>query len=184
MDRIKQITILDPSYQLKSEIAGVSISYKKPSTQGIISFDDESFDLVTCFGVLHHIANVSFVISEIGRVLRKDHYALIREPAITMGDWRKGRPGLTPRERGIPEALMRQAIEKAGLEVVSRTYCDFAPIIKMGKVLRLRAVYNSPWLTWLDALASRLFSWNLRYHRTNVFQKIAPASIFWVCRKL
>lgn len=184
ISRIQQITILDPSLQLKvTNIEGIPVNYERPDPLGVIGFDDSSFDLVTCFGVLHHIPNVSFVTSEIGRVLRHGCYALIREPCISMGDWRQRRPGLTAHERGIPERIMRRAIEAAGLEVVSRAYCDFAPIAKLGKVLGARDIYNNRWLTRLDALASKMFAWNIRYQHTSSFHKLAPASIYWVCRK-
>jgi SAM-dependent methyltransferase len=184
LDRIRKITILDPSDQLKvTEIDDVPVSFQKPDTQGAINFADESFDLVTCFGVLHHIPNVSFVTYEMGRVLRKGAFALIREPAVSMGDWRCHRPGLTANERGIPELLMRNAIESAGLTVTKRTYCDFVPIAKLGKLLKVGSVYNSTWLTRLDALASQMLAWNVHYQRQNILHKIAPASIFWVCQK-
>lgn len=185
IDRISKITILDPSHQLKvTKIDDVPVRYQKPDTQGAIRFADESFDMVTCFGVLHHIPNVSFVTSEMGRVLRKGAFALIREPAVSMGDWRHHRVGLTAHERGIPEPLMRNAIEAAGLTVTKRAYCDFGSIAKLGKLLKVGGgVYNNHWLTKLDALASQMFAWNLRYHSQNVLHKIAPASIFWVCQK-
>src|SRR5438034_6737267 len=35
--------------------------YVKPRTNGDMPFDRETFDLITCFGVLHHIANISHV---------------------------------------------------------------------------------------------------------------------------
>ena len=118
-----------------------------------------------------------------GRVLRKGAFALIREPAVSMGDWRRHRAGLTANERGIPEPLMRNAIESAGLTVTKRTYCDFAPIAKLGKLLKVGGVYNYTWLTQLDAIASQMLAWNVRYQSQNILHKIAPASIFWVCQK-
>lgn len=184
INRIDKITILDPSDQLKvKEVGGVHVEYERPCATGKIGFADDSFDLITCLGVLHHVPNVTYVISEMGRVLRSGGYALIREPAIGMGDWRKPRPGLTANERGIPELIMRDAIEAADLHVVSRAYCDFAPIAKLGKIFGIRAVYNSPFLTRLDALASQVFAWNIHYQSKSTLHKIAPASVFWVCEK-
>lgn len=184
LSRIGEITILDPSDQLEvKEIDGVPVNYRKPDIQGTIRFPDASFDLVTCFGVLHHIPNVSYVIREMTRVLRHGGYALIREPSVSMGDWRYPRPGLTTHERGIPEHLMRKAIDAAGLDVVSLSYCDFAPISKIGKLLGVPAVYNSQLLTLIDAVASKAFSWNTRYQYENSLHKVAPSSIFWVCQK-
>lgn len=184
LDRIMNITIIDPSDQLAvKSIEGVPVKYKKPDPQGLIRFPDESFDLLTCFGVLHHIPNVSFLLKEMGRVVRKGAFVLIREPAVSMGDWRYSRPGLTMHERGIPERLMRSAIESAGLEITNSIYCDFAPIAKLGKILKIENIYNSPAITKLDALFCKMFAWNLRYHNERIWHKVAPSSIYWVCQK-
>lgn len=37
---------------------------------GSIDFPDNFFDLILCFATLHHIPNVTFVISELFRTLR------------------------------------------------------------------------------------------------------------------
>lgn len=79
---------------------------------GKISFEDNSFDLITSFSVLHHVPNVSFVISELVRVLSKDGYLLIREPIHSMGDWSVKREGLTKNERGIHYKLLEQFIDR------------------------------------------------------------------------
>jgi len=184
IDRLGRITILDPSDQMVvKEIENVPVSYKKPDPMGDIDFPDGTFDLVTCFGVLHHIPNVSHVVAEIGRVLRPGAFVLLREPVVNMGDWRKPRPGLTRRERGIPRAIMRDAIRSAGLDVVSEKPCDFPPLLRLAKGVRLPEFFNSVALTRLDAFASGLFSWNIRYNRTRRIHKFAPASVSWVCSK-
>ncbi|WP_339831375.1 methyltransferase domain-containing protein [uncultured Parvibaculum sp.] len=184
LDRLGHITILDPSDQLKvAEIRGIPVSYKKPNSLGVIEFPDSTFDLITCFGVLHHIPNVSYVTSEMGRVLCPGGYLLLREPSVSMGDWRKPRRGLTARERGIPEKIMQASLDAAGLEIISKAYCDFSPLPRLAEMLGLTEIYNSAVLTQIDALAGRLFAWNKRYHRTSAIHSVAPASIFWVCRK-
>lgn len=167
LDLIEKITILDPSDHFKvSEIEGIPITYRKPHPLGHIEFPDDTFDLITCFAVLHHIPNVSFVVQEMGRVLRKGSFLLMREPCVSMGDWRMPRSGLTKRERGIPETIMHTALRNVGFEVVSKTHCNFSPIPRLAKMVGIADIYNSKAITRLDAVASKLFSRNNRYHRT------------------
>lgn len=129
LDRIDELVILDPSDKMSTTSVGtVPVNYKKPNPLGQIELPDNMFDLITCFGVLHHVPNVSFVVKEMGRVLKAGGYALIREPVVNMGDWRQPRRGLTSRERGIPETIMLNALDEARIQVVSKTYCDFAPV--------------------------------------------------------
>jgi len=98
--KCKEITILEPAEGFRSiELCGVRINYVKPLPSGILPFDDKSFDLITCFGVLHHVPNVSTVMKEFHRTLRPNGFLLIREPEVSMGDWRKPRKGGTKREK-------------------------------------------------------------------------------------
>ena len=67
-----QLTILDPSDAFVSnEIHGVPCKYIKPEISGKLPFDDGEFDLITAFGVLHHIPNVTAVMSELSRVTKR-----------------------------------------------------------------------------------------------------------------
>ncbi len=117
MRSIEQITILDPSEQfVVNEFKGKPIIYVKPTVEGKMEFPNNSFDVITSFGTLHHIPNVEFIIDEMARVLKPGGYLLIREPIISMGDWRNPRNGLTSRERGIPFELMKNYILKNKLK--------------------------------------------------------------------
>lgn len=181
--RVQDVVISDPSEAFGvSEIRGVPVRYTKPQMDGSIPFPDGEFDLLTCFGVLHHIPNVSAVVAELYRCLAPGGYALVREPIISMGDWRKPRRGLTMRERGIPIAIMRRLLLAVGFRVVRETLCVF-PLTYRLRFLLKEPVFNYRWVVWWDRVVSALFAWNLRYHATNLAQKLRPAAAFYVLTK-
>jgi ubiquinone/menaquinone biosynthesis C-methylase UbiE len=92
IQRAQAVTIVDPSGAFSSDtIHGVRASYVKPTPTGALPFSEEEFDLITCFGVLHHIPNVTTVVTELVRTLQPGGHILIREPIVSMGDWRKPR---------------------------------------------------------------------------------------------
>jgi SAM-dependent methyltransferase len=183
LDQISLLTIVDPSAAfVHGQVHNVPVQYVKPSATGAQPFADSSFDLITCFGVLHHIPNVSYVLSELARVLSRGGYLLIREPIVSMGDWRFPRPGLTRNERGIPLRILRQIVAATGLATVSCVARGFAPIEKVASIAKID-LYNSSALVAVDALISNMFSWNDRYHATTVFQRIRPTSAFLVLCK-
>ena len=126
-DRIDDLTIVEPSSLRETHVNGVPIRYVEPASSGDLPFDDRSFDLVTGFGVLHHIPNVSHVIAEVGRVTKRGGWFLSREPIISLGDWGRPRRGLTKNERGIPRHLYLKALQDAGFEVVSASPCSSRP---------------------------------------------------------
>ena len=140
-----------------------------------------TFDLITCLGVLHHIPNVSTVLTELRRSLKPGGYLLLREPVISMGDWRHPRPGLTQHERGIPLPLFRTLIAQRDFEVVSERLCMFPATAKLASAAG-QAAYNSPFATRLDAVLSRILAWNLRYHATSLPAKFRPTSVYYVLR--
>lgn len=181
--RIHRITIVDPSFEMRSaSIAGVPVRYVKPRVEGDLPFSESVFDLVTCFGTLHHIPNVSKVVGEIHRCLVPGSYVLIREPIVSMGDWRLPRHGLTKRERGIPLGLFRRIARRAGFQVVRERLC-MCPLISRLQPLMRERVYNSEWAVKLDGILCRLLAWNLHYHATHAYQKVSPSSVFFVLRK-
>lgn len=180
-NNLSKITIIDPSDAFcdTTEILSIPCVYRKPNASGDMSFEDGFFDLISCLGVMHHIPNVSHVLRECGRCLRKGGVMLLREPITSMGDWRKPRLGLTKRERGIPLHLMDEMISLAGLRVVHKSLCHFPVVPKVAKKFGV-AAYNSQLLTAIDSLLSILFSWNLKYHRTRSFEKFGPAAVYYV----
>ncbi|MBU3924009.1 MAG: class I SAM-dependent methyltransferase [Nanoarchaeota archaeon] len=182
LDRIENLTIVDPSEKLKENvIKGKKINYVSPKVSGELPFDNNSFDLITCFAVLHHIPNVSKIIAEFARVLRHGGYLLIREPIVSMGDWRKHRRGITKHERGIPIGLFREMVSGAGLKVIQERLVLFPLLIRMNAFGHSGG--NSRILVWLDYVLGLLFSWNDGYHARNFFEKVRPQSVFFVLRK-
>ena len=176
-DRIGELSIVEPSdaYPVTA-IRGIPVEYVKPAVSGEIPFPDGSFDLVTAFGALHHVPNVSTVVRELCRCTAPGGFALIREPVVSMGDWTRPRAGLTRRERGIPMALLRRIAEEAGFEIVRETLCVFRPLQRLWKRLG-RSAYDDAFATRLDRWLCALLAWNLRYHRTRWYQKLGPTSL-------
>lgn len=182
IDRIGTITVVDPSSSfVKESIGGKPAKYIKPSPDGRLPEADESFDLITCFGVLHHIPNVSFVFGELSRTLGIDGYLLLREPIISMGDWRRPRRGLTQRERGIPLSFLRSLAASNGLRVVKETLCGFPLTTRL--VGWRNDAFNSDGIARFDAAISAGFAWNKNYHPKNRLEKLRPTSVFHVLQK-
>jgi SAM-dependent methyltransferase len=183
IDHIDNLTILDASKKyIRNKIYGIPVTYQQPLPSGKLVFNDGSFDLITCLGVLHHIPNVSFVMSELHRCLKPGGYALIREPIVSMGDWTRFRLGLTKRERGIPFDCFNELILRNGFEVTRRTFCVFPLVAKLGSILGIK-VYNSLFLTSLDKALSVITQRNRTYHRRTLLQKFGPTNIYYVLRK-
>jgi SAM-dependent methyltransferase len=183
IDRIDSLTILDASEKfIRNEISGGPVTYRKPRPDGKLLFSDDCFDLITCFGVLHHIPNVSFVLSEMSRCLKPGGYALIREPIVSMGDWTRSRRGLTKRERGIPVKCFDKVVLDNGYEVMRRGFCVFPPVGKLTSICGIRG-YNSRFITSIDKILSFMTGWNNKYHRATFLDKLGPNSIFYVLRK-
>lgn len=180
----KSISIIDPSDHFKVEhLNGVPVNYVKPSPSGALPFANDTFDVATCFGVLHHIPNVTYVVSEIGRVVKPSGYVIIREPTVNMGDWRKPRRGLTSRERGIPVHIMEHALESAGLKILRRSPCAFPVTQRVAKKIGVKQAYNSPFFTFLDWAMCKASEWNYSYDRQGFLNKLCPTSFFWICQK-
>jgi SAM-dependent methyltransferase len=171
---IIESTVYDP-------VDGLRATYMPAQSSGDIAADDATFDLVVCFGVLHHIPNVSHVVRELGRVLAPGGWMLIREPIVSMGNWNNPRPGLTPHERGIPPRLLEQALKEAGLRVTNKAFVGF-PLTR----LLWRYVddpYTRPFWTLLDHTLCSATRWNWRYHPTSRWHRIRPAAIALAAEK-
>lgn len=178
-----QVTIVDPSQAFASDrVHGRPACYVQPSPEGVLPLADAQFDLVTCLGVLHHIPNVSFVMTELARVLAPGGWLLLREPINSMGDWRRPRRGLTKRERGIPLPILQRMVKEAGLSIHHQSLCAFPLTHRLFKPIRSDP-FNSAAAVRLDAWMSRLFAANVNYHPASNWQRLKPTSAFLVIHK-
>lgn len=182
--KVKNFTIIEPSEVFfKDNIFGVPSKYKKPAIDGTLPFEDNSFDLIICLGVLHHIPNVTHVINEMYRCLEPEGIAVVREPVVSMGDWTKTRVGLTKNERGIPLRCMYNIVKDAGFNIKRDELCVF-PLMSIMKKFGIESpIYNSMKYVYLDKILSVLFKYNLKYYPENNFKKLAPSSIFLILSK-
>lgn len=184
--KIENLTIVEPSNNLRNNKIGVLVpNYVKPEINGRLTFKNDSFDLITCFGTLHHIPNVSFVIRELIRVLKPGGYLLIREPIISMGDWNLPRSGLTKNERGIPVLFFEKIFNEEPVVVISREYCfTITSLIQrtIGKLFKT-PVYAFKLYVLFDKIFSASLKWNVKYYAVNKMNRISPSSVFYVIRK-
>ena len=182
VDFCSSITLIDSSASFHSEKIGGHIKYIQANSSGIIDLPENHFDLITCFGVLHHIPNVSFVLSELHRCLKPNGILLVREPTTSMGDWRKRREGVTKNERGIPREIFSNFLLDLDFILLRKNACFFPPLTRLYAGLGL-SIFRYKVPTILDCILCKIFSFNYSYHRTSFFKKLAPASEFYVCKK-
>ena len=182
--RVDRFVAIEPVRGFWREtLAGAPAEFREPTLRGVIALPDESCDLAGCFGVLHHVANVSEVLVELARLLTPGGHLMIREPILSMGDFRKPRPGLTPNERGIPHQLMDRMLDRAGFDVARKNFVDFSRLDLVASRLGLRQPWQSPAFIRLDAVVSRLSAWNMRYWRPRLWHKFAPTTACWIAVK-
>ena len=155
----------------------------EPATSGDIALASDSQDLVCAFSVLHHIPNVSAVMSELYRVIKPGGYAMIREPCSSMGDWRYPRSA-TPNERGISRRVLSQIAATVGFDEHAKPVpILFEPLNKM--LVRTIGFKYVPFglLYALDRAVSRLISFNDYYWRDRWYKKLGPSSYYYILRK-
>jgi SAM-dependent methyltransferase len=165
-------------------IGGKPATYIKPSAISDIELESGSVDLATSIGVLHHIPNVSHVVAEIARVLRPGGLFVLREPISSMGDWRKGRPGLTAHKHGLPMGWFENWARENGCRILARRACMFGPLSAIARKLRISAPFASKLIVRIDSLLSEVLRWNARYWRDSFSKKLAPSSAFWTLERL
>ena len=182
LDRIDSLVIIESDRRFwTSQIQGRPCVYKEPNPDGLFPLESNSTDLLTCFSVLHHVAKVSNALKEIARVLKPGGIALVREPIVSMGDWRKPRRGLTRNERGIPIAIFDRLIQEAELKIQERWFIGFGPLTRIVTSLGIHP-WSNKLLTRIDVLIGRLFHAPI-YHRVTFLSRCEPAAVYYVLRK-
>lgn len=189
-DWLGSITIIEASsYFAQQPGLDLPVEYLKASPLGDIEFSDEQFDLITCFSALHHIANVSHVISELVRVLRPGGMLFIREPILSMrepiysmADWERPRKGLTKRERGIPLKFFRQLWPQIGTEILSERVCGL-PTTRKLTVFGLRNPYDSRIALYWDRISSFFLQCNTAYHSYSRWNRMRPSIVIYALRR-
>lgn len=163
-------------------IGGKPATYLSPQPSGDLPVETGSVDLAISLGVLHHIPNVSHVIGEVARTLRRGGMFVLREPIVSMGDWRKPRRGLTKHERGLPLPWLDNVLAAEGFTTVRRRYCMSPAALALGKLLR--RPFNNPAVVMLDWLVATGLSPNYHYWRDTPRKKFAPSSIFVIAERV
>lgn len=155
----------------------------EPSVLGDVALHNDSEDVVCAFSVLHHVANVTKLVTEAFRVMRKGGYFLVREPCSSMGDWRYPRAA-TPNERGISKELLVRIAMTAGFRIA------YAPIPvlfePMNRAIKQTIGYSLiPFgiLYAIDRVVSRIAALNDHYWRDTWYKKFGPSSYFYVFQK-
>ena len=184
-NRFQRIVAIEPGEEWwKPSIDGTVTEYRMPTLLGDIDLPDGTMDVVVAFGVLHHIPNVTSVLSELIRVCRPGGILLIREPIYSMGDWTKPRKNLTANERGIPLPWFEAFFSERPVKVLHQTYCAFPPLAAITDKINLKYPFSKRSYVAVDAVLSALMAWNISYHRDRVWKKFAPTSASFVIEKL
>ncbi len=178
--QIKEITILEPGDKFRrNEIAGKKVTYIAPQADGKMVFPDSSFDLITCFGVLHHVPNVSFILTEFNRVLKDGGVCLIREPIVSMHAFDGVvRARMTKRERGLPLTPFKHSILNAGFQIRREALHGFGPMTKLDNSIKFSQIGMT-----LDYMLCRMFRCNYTYNEYSFLRKFRPTEVSFVLEK-
>lgn len=183
--QIDEFIIIEPEERFwNKSIGDTKTNYISPNMNGDINIPSESIDLSVSIGCLHHIPNVSHVIMELSRTLKKGGTYILREPIVSMGDWRKPRRGLTAFERGLPNEALLESIKNAGLKPYLVRYYDCPIIPFIARKIGLKECYSYYPIVMLDIMLCSLFKWNIRYHQDKWYHKFAPSSVYILAEKI
>lgn len=153
----------------------------KASTDGNIDYPAGFFDYVFCFGVLHHIPNVSLVLKEFHRVLKPGGTAIIREPLCWMYSGEVRPRDLSPNERGIPVEFFKEEFAKLNFEILKISYSYYKPLMHF--VRKSPFSWKFPELIYgLDSFLSSIPN-RKNYFPKGVLDKFNAGSAYYVIKK-
>ncbi|PKP61397.1 hypothetical protein CVT91_03295 [Candidatus Atribacteria bacterium HGW-Atribacteria-1] len=141
------------------------------------------FDYVIVLGVLHHIPNVQFVLSELHRVLKKGGRIVVREPISSMRPKNKWNESdeISPNERGIPISLLKKEFKMLGFRILSISKSYYAPLMRAIKIFSF--LEKCPTLIYyIDKICCKL-PVSLKYYRDSLLTKCAPGSAYYIAEK-
>lgn len=105
---------------------GLDISYQQHDLSQPLPFGDQSFDLVICSLVIEHLAELTPVFTEMGRICRKDGVIIVSDlhPAMRLRDaqaqFTDAKRGRDIRPKGFPHSMSEYvlSIRDAGLKLL------------------------------------------------------------------
>ena len=183
--RVGSFLAIEPGRRFwRPTIAGSPAEYRLPTLRGTIDLPDGACDLAGSFGVLHHIPNVAEVLAELARVLRLGAPFVLREPIVSLGDFRQPRPGLTRNERGIPHRMMDELLRDAGFVVRAKRFVNFPGTREIPWRLGLAGAWDNPVVVRLDrrypasppgTRATGAPAWSTSSRRDRLLDRRAPS---------
>lgn len=176
-----QLTLIDSDFDTLCASKPDSSTKIAASESGDIELPNESFDLILCLGVLHHIPNVSHVLDELTRLLKSSGSLIIREPVVKMGDPKTTRPGLTPNERGIPHDFFLQYFKTKNLLLSKSGFMGFAALGWLSRKLGINL--DSPLMVRLDSILCSMTWILLDYEQSTIRSRLAPTSAYYIIEK-
>lgn len=157
----------------------------KANISGKIDYEDNFFDYIFVFSVLHHIPNVSYVLSELKRVLKKDGIMILREPIDSMVFGNVRPSSLSPHERGIPPEFIRKEIEESGMKMLSLQYSYFAllfGLISRSILLNRLSMKFSSTLYFMDKILCKI-PFRYSYYSSRICHIVKPTAAYYVIQK-
>ena len=154
----------------------------KASIDGKIDYPSDFFNYIFCFGVLHHIPNVSFVLEEFHRVLKKNGIAIIREPVCWMYTGKVRPKALSPNERGIPVDFFKEEFQKLNFEILDIRKSYYKPLMHI--IRKANFLSKFPGLMYLiDNISCRIPSVS-NYYNKSILDRFTANCAYYVVRKV
>lgn len=154
---------------------------RKAEIDGTINYPDNFFDYIFCFGVLHHIPNVSKILSEFKRVLKPGGVMILREPVCWMYSGENRPKDLSPNERGIPVSFFKNEFEKLDFDVIEIQKSFYKPLMSLLRRVNILSQFPNA-VYFLDRIMCKLPSTD-SYYVKNFIDRFSPSSAYYIVKK-